>query len=657
MTNPQHVVEVYASVIKDLCAWHPLLDNDDFSPHLERLKHLMETRGIRVVQEDLPTFGKLIDKGLSSGYLQIADIPHSLGSWNDSTVLFYPLLSEVFRRNGTLSAHPADIDPNTVFFVRQLMYMMKRAKHTCSEATNRQAWEEFVAVDRGLRMPHLSWGCTDLYGSDDYLHQFFASRRLAFHSDGTVPQTWLDILQLVFDYYTPAKECVPSQIVPRHGPGAVADVRTGDDKFDFPVWPTKLGRLFPWEQFAFHREGPLPLHKAPLDHPLSGGTMAGDIPSQSEPSPYEVPARLIDVPKTIKGPRLITVEPTAHQYIQQGVLRWLRENMLPTHRRSVTFTSQEPSRVDALRASRTGMRATIDLSSASDRLSCYVVERAFRANPGLLCILNACRTDMVRDMIGDAPSECIMHLRKFAGMGSAVTFPVQSMIYSCVAATAVLIDRKWVARPRNYRRAMGECRVFGDDIILPSSSVDILARLLNFLELKVNYTKSHFEGHFRESCGMDAWYGHPVTPVYLTSFELDETPEGFAGWVEVTNNAHIGGLWHLSAFLTSRIPAKVQRGIPISRWDLESLSLRTFLYGTVFRGKVRESEQLHRTEGKALMIRAKPKMRRRESWQSLLQYFLEQPQPETKWSSGWITRKSVVLTTGWVFLPSPAKCR
>jgi len=65
----------------------------------------------------------------------------------------------------------------------------------------------------------------------------------------------------------------------------------------------------------------------------------------------------------------------------------------------------------------------------------------------------------------------------------------------------------------------GDFLVYGDDIIVPTSVVDELVKLLGFLGFEVNTEKSFSDPdlRFRESCGLDAYNGVDVTPVYVRS--------------------------------------------------------------------------------------------------------------------------------------------
>jgi hypothetical protein len=64
------------------------------------------------------------------------------------------------------------------------------------------------------------------------------------------------------------------------------------------------------------------------------------------------------------------------------------------------------------------------------------------------------------------------------------------------------------------RKYSSDISVYGDDIIVPTDWVPFVMNSLEQFCLKVNSAKSFWTGKFRESCGVDAYDGVQVTPVY-----------------------------------------------------------------------------------------------------------------------------------------------
>jgi hypothetical protein len=245
-----------------------------------------------------------------------------------------------------------------------------------------------------------------------------------------------------------------------------------------------------------------------------------------------------------------------------------------------------------------------------------------------------------------------MLLKKYAGQGNATTFPVQSIVYAGLAIASVIYDENL---PVNYRTVLSvarRVRVFGDDIIIPSSNVPTLAWYLDALQLQVNRSKTHSEGNFRESCGMDAYKGYDVTPLYVSHHVPGDSPEDIASWVEVSNNAHSKGLWRMSAgmidLLSSAVylPVNVRSGLSLSSFVQDSLPTRFLRY----------NKELHRWETRVLSLATKAKVGRRESWDNLLQFFIEAGEakylphlaPAERRELGFVISNTSILRKVWV---------
>jgi hypothetical protein len=525
-------------------------------------------------------------------------------------------------------------------------------KSVVKDAPNERIQEhvkEFLSLDRSLRTPTLNWL------SDDILHGSFHEISFAdgipeccpetryfpgFGLAGAPPLRLLKLLQVVADRIVSRFPTLdPHSLVGRHGPGAVADLKGGEDKYVFPTWPDKLEALFPQDHHGHANLSHF------MDEPLEskGGT--------------EAPAKISAVPKSFKGPRLITIEPTAHQYLQQGILRWFRENFPKPLTKCIDFYSQEPSRDLALAASMRDDLTTIDLSSASDRLSLWTVERVFRKNPTILQALHATRSRWVIDSTRTTSSPELAILRKYAGQGNATTFPVQSICYAVFCIASLLYEEGVTHADRNIGmkidRAVRSIRVFGDDIIMPSSGGLWLSVILDFVQLKVNPQKTHVSGSFRESCGLDAYRGEKVTPFYMQALTLSKSPKAdeLVSWVDVCNNAHTEGLWSLSNWMVTQISEKVRNMILTSNSPGDGIRFTTFCKGYFYAGRKRFNRNLQRDEALCLVHRSTQRRGDRNAYGSLLQYFVEKPKPDSKYESGFTISTSSSKEARWVTVP------
>jgi hypothetical protein len=156
--------------------------------------------------------------------------------------------------------------------------------------------------------------------------------------------------------------------LPKHGPGSTAEKLLGNKKFKQTEWPKRLDYVFPHGEYLF----PNQRYYDPLRVDIL------------EPG-AERPVRVITVPKTLKTPRIIAIEPTCMQYTQQSLLQLFVDTIESTDNVSsiVGFTDQTPNQRFAQQGSRDGTLATLDLSEASDRVSNQLVRLMTRRFPML----------------------------------------------------------------------------------------------------------------------------------------------------------------------------------------------------------------------------------------------------------------------------------
>jgi hypothetical protein len=381
----------------------------------------------------------------------------------------------------------------------------------------------------------------------------------------------------------------------KHGPGAVAERLRNHEKSCFPNWPQKLQNTFPYESCG-------KTIGSPADRPLN----------------HEVAARLICVPKTAKGPRLIAAEPVAHQWCQQLILRFLFDQCrkhFGVH--FIDFKDQGKSGALVLKASLDRELATVDLSDASDRLTCWTVERMLRTNESLLTALHAARTRYIRDDISYDPS--FLSLRKFASQGTATTFPIMSLVMLCIALGASLHDERvtW-AKIKELRT---QVRVFGDDIILPRHGYERLVRAMELLQLKVNTAKSYIHGHFRESCGTDGYMGNNVTPCKPRTLVAD-SPASCQAVVDTSNNLFNKGLWYASRTADDLLPREVRKYLRIVGPNEAGLPGLSSFTGSDERHLVKRwNTRFHRDEVRVWQLLSRSKNLERGGFDALLDFF------------------------------------
>lgn len=255
-----------------------------------------------------------------------------------------------------------------------------------------------------------------------------------------------------------------------------------------------------------------------------------NVPELASDQPLEPPAsRLAFVPKSVVALRSICMEPAVLQWAQQSV-RYALEDAIsksPWLRKFIDIHDQESNIKAAQVGSEFMQLDTIDLSSASDSVSIRLVKKVFPRE--VLIDLLATRSRKV-----ELPDGTIFHPDKFAPMGSAVCFPVQSILYAAIVIVAYyrhvygrghrlsrgrlesLLRLTIDSEPELGVSGLRTIRVYGDDIICDSQVTPAVMDSLTSLGFNVNRKKS-FTGSscFRESCGGYFHMGTDVTPFTL----------------------------------------------------------------------------------------------------------------------------------------------
>jgi hypothetical protein len=379
------------------------------------------------------------------------------------------------------------------------------------EERERAAMDKFIECEQAVRE-------TDSKLSERDLSAFRRMARLL----------WTDVLQRVDEdiYY--------GRLTPKHGPGATADRLVGNGKFNQHEWTRRLEVYFPFlDGYVAPREG------AYVDF------QHVDI---LEPG-AERPVRVISVPKTLKTPRIIAIEPTAMQYTQQAVAEtlvgYLEGNDNP-FRSMIGFTDQGPNRSMARDGSLYGELATLDLSEASDRVSNQLVREMLSLWPNAAGAIDACRSRKA-----DVPGHGVKRLAKFASMGSALCFPIEAMVFLTIVFLGI---EQMLSTPLTRGRVKtfsGQVRVYGDDIIVPTHFARSVAGKLEDFGLRVNTDKSFWTGRFRESCGKEYYDGEDVTIVrlrHLLPTSRKDAP-GLISAVSFRNQMYVAGYWSVCRWL------------------------------------------------------------------------------------------------------------
>lgn len=263
--------------------------------------------------------------------------------------------------------------------------------------------------------------------------------------------------------------------------------------------------------------------------------------------------RFTTVPKDGRTDRGICIEPGGNVWCQLGAGAYLKERLATVgiyiHREvavdPVTALSvrrrpngQQLHRDLALRGSRSGEWATIDLSSASDTVALELVRSCL---PDDWFNLLYCLRSPLTFMDG-----AWHHLSKFSSMGNGTTFELETAIFCGLihGVTGLLPGRDFY--------------VYGDDIVVPARVVADTLACLRYFGFTPNASKTFTTGAFRESCGGDYLAGEPVRSLFLKN-----EPANCAEWITLAN----------------QVRARITNSGPILRFIEKQVHVKHRLYG------------------------------------------------------------------------------
>lgn len=635
---------LYADLLTDAEYAYPAL-RADFERDRVRISNLAKCRGLPFFLVDLPALGKHLDRCVARQQY----IPsHTAGSkpvrHNVVVIpkLFRGLYLLLFDDAGVLKE---DVDEQAYLILRQLLLGAKKANVECSDSAVENTISAFVTTDSDLPVPVPSWetpqGATfgeefKGFAADEY----YAPRvKAAFGNErGIKLLRQLDLVAGIVATTLGPFEAQEWEF--KHGPGSVSDVPTGQDRYAFLNWTERLESVYPVADCG-HYNWLDWVDEIRLDriHEMFCG--------KPHRNTYEPSSRLLAVPKSLTKPRLIASEPSEMMFCQQNIRQFVYKRFHDTWLGGfVNFHDQTQNRVMALAGSVDGSLATIDLSDASDRVSCQVVGNVFRGNLPLLRALAATRTRLCEvPLAGSRESTRIVELRKYSTMGNATTFPVQSIVF-LVTALACCCEEERIVNPRILRRWRGKVSVFGDDIIVPNEIARTVMDLLEALGFKVNTAKSFTEGNFRESCGIDAFRGHCVTPAYWHGTH-DGSPESYISCVNVSNNFYSKFFVTTAEGIRRRFQEHEAIRVPLVPVNSGVHGFESFVAPPT-RCPSRWNKGLQIEEVKVPVAIQVPELKTVCTSTNLMQYFTERPAMDTPWKAGIRLKPMMKIRHRWV---------
>jgi hypothetical protein len=524
----------------------------------------------------LTNFGKDFERSLDQGFVDPSAF-RGFSKAGELPRLFGGFLDLIFSRgDGRLLDNPS---VDAIHALRQLTLVFGKINLECSNERIKAALSKFIQCESEVR------GVDRRLSPSDKLDYRRVARLL-----------WDDFLSDL------ERKLYGGELVPRHGPGATAERIHGNMKYNQYEWTERLEAVFPWiENAAASWSQYTELHRVDFREPGR-----------------ERPVRVIHVPKTLKTPRIIAIEPVAMQYVQQGILEMICDGFeeFEIPRAFVNFSSQLPNQRLAKSGSQFGNLATLDLSEASDRVSNQLVRELLGDHTFLLECVDACRSRKA-----DVPGHGVIRLAKFASMGSALCFPFEAMVFCTMVFLGIEKSLNRHLTRKDIKSFMGSVRVYGDDIIVPVDHVQAVVDSLEHFGAKVNVNKSFWNGKFRESCGKDYYAGTDVSIVRVREMfpSTKQHVRELVSTVSLRNQLALTGLYESTVqWLDKEIShlikfPRVLPGSPIlGRHDLSGSY-----------DSERWDSNLHRPLVKGYVIKSRSKQSELDGYGALLKVFLK----------------------------------
>lgn len=281
----------------------------------------------------------------------------------------------------------------------------------------------------------------------------------------------------------------------------------------------------------------------------------------------EVPFNIItSVPKDGTKDRPIAIEPPGNVFLQLGIDAAFRRRLRVVGN---SIDNQEKNRLLALLGSKSGLLATLDLSNASDTLHRELV-RALLPEAWFELL------DRVRSPFGLLPDGTAWRYAKMSSMGNATTFVLETAVFW---AAAQAVSKCFGARTDTIA-------VFGDDIIIDAYLYRHLVIYLELMGCQPNEAKSFAAGPVRESCGVDAFDGSDIRPVFLKRF-----PQTDLDIYSDRNRLHLWWKRHVGLDLPARLDAFFFKFLQLEPMfgPTTPEDVRSHLFDEAFRGHYYEA--------------------------------------------------------------------
>ncbi len=550
----------------------------------------IETEGLSFLTITLPIFARALERALERGRWDCNDALgfKTLKHRGRLPAFLQGLTSLVFDSDGVLHSEPLIV---AVWGIRQLCLLYKKIELPCTQQRQISAVKKYVLTDSEVK-PVRALAQLDV-----------ARLEVVFSA------LYQDVLQKVDHavYY--------ANLVPGHGPGAVAERLSYNGKFRME-WYERLSPSFPPDKYICSNLG-------------ADNSIGNELVEVGR----ERPARVTCVPKTLKTPRLIAIEPACIQYTQQALMRSVNAAIAASAVSGcLNVDDQSPNGLAALKGSLDGSIATLDLSEASDRVGAGLVSRLTRRFPHFREALFRARSSRV--LLPEFYHSDVVRLKKFASMGSSMCFPIEAMVFLAIVTLGIATAKGTNLTRKRLLNIARDVKVFGDDIIVPKRQAPNASLALEYFGLRVNSDKSFSKGDFRESCGIDAYRGCKITPVYVRMpLQMKHSDaEGLVAGTSLCNQLFAAGLWRASDYVRRLVESACKKALPNVLETSSVLGLVTPWRSTFDTHKM--CPKLHRPLVKGILVKMRLVPDPLDGYQALLKVFLEKnavrPKPKSK---------------------------
>lgn len=456
----QTMLAMFQAILQDIQNINPLYRSVDSARDLKTITIRLKEEGLGFISATLPNL-------MSELFAHSVGKEASYTGWKKQSGAEYPaflgrLFAEVYNE-GPYSAI-------SFAHIYQICVLFKKLNGPFKKEVLRETTRSFIEDDAKLGL-------------------------IDFQSDVVKPilDKSRELIETVFEDI----ELSPSTLMPKPGPGATNTPVEHHLRFRPHRLFTSLDEEFGYLDWFYSHAW----------DPFEDARRYMGLPEFEEPT-----SRYKAVHKYLGKPRGICIEENEMQFFQQAakalLYGWIEWH--PATRGRVNFTQQDVNRNLALTASVDNKWTTLDMRSASNMVARELVFRQFW-NTKLFTLLDALSTRVIT-FADDAP----MYANMFAPMGSGVCFPIMAIVHWALVRSIISLSSL-----EDSSNLAKQVYVYGDDIIFPAQATEAVYTYLPYFGMKINTDKSFSCGPFRESCGIHAYNGVDVTPVYVnhvTSF-------------------------------------------------------------------------------------------------------------------------------------------